>query len=122
MSRYKLREVDIRIMPTKESSRQLGTLVERPAELEKEPANVIYVPSLEMLGKILTPKRIELLKCLAQNPGLSVNRLAAKLKRKQTAISRDLHYLEGDFIELAKEGRQVIPKTKYERIGIPLYA
>lgn len=66
-----------------------------PKKLRK-PTNTLYLDTYDQLAKLFTVKKFELLQYLiteSDNPQ-TVNQIAAKTKRKQEAISRDLHELD----------------------------
>ncbi len=100
-------------------------LFENPKKAMKQPQNVLYLDTYAQLIKFLSPKRLDLLYYLIQNKRLSqhkpVGQIAKELKRKQEAISRDLHYLSGlKLIDLKKSKQLVLAQTNLEGIEIQL--
>ena len=91
----------------------------------KQPENALYVDSYEQLYTILSPARLDLLRYLIQNKRLHrskpVGQIAKELKRKQEAISRDLHYLQGlKYVDLKKEKQTVYATTELDDIAIQM--
>ncbi|MBN2126909.1 MAG: ArsR family transcriptional regulator [Candidatus Diapherotrites archaeon] len=85
-----------------------------------QPKNALYLNSFEELNKLLSPKRIDLLKYLIESGSdKTVNELASDLNRKQEAISRDLHYLKNlDLINLRKSKQSVLVSAEFDSIKI----
>ncbi len=83
--------------------------------------NTVFVPSASVLSKILSPKRIELLKAIKHNPGAGVSELAGILKRRQEAISRDVAFLRAyRIIETEYENRKVVATTVPKKVVIEI--
>ncbi len=87
-------------MRIKETIFKLGSLEDFDREVleamkkeEGDDRNTIYVKDLRIISRILTPRRLQLLKALVENPGIGVNDLAKLLSRKIEAVSRDISYL-----------------------------
>lgn len=95
----------------------------RPLNKTRQTSDMLYLDSYDQLYRMLTPAKLDLLRYLIKTKfdkeGKSVSRIAGELKRKQEAISRDLHYLEGlRLVDLRKEGQKVIASTELETISI----
>ncbi len=83
--------------------------------------HVIYVPDLSVLSKILSPKRLELLKTIKENPDLGVNDLANLLKRKREAVSRDVSFLRHwHIIDTEYRNRKTTTTTMPEKLVIEI--
>lgn len=100
-------------------------LSENPKEGLKQPQNTLYLDSYGQLNNILSPARIDLLRCLIKgqrNGGQkSVGEIAAHLKRKQEAISRDVHYLKNlKMLGMRKERQTVYVYTDFDSINIEI--
>lgn len=69
---------------------------------------------------LFTPKRIELLYCLASLRAESINKLAQKTRRNVKNIYEDLKMLQSlGFVSLRKRGRRnIIPETLVEEITL----
>jgi predicted transcriptional regulator len=105
---------------------KLGTIEDLKKEVLKEGKgrggrHVIYVPDTSVLSKILSPRRIELLKTIRENPGMGVGELAKLLKRKQESVSRDIAFLRSwGIIETGFEDRKLVTKTMPGKVVIEI--
>ncbi|MFH0970290.1 MAG: hypothetical protein V1776_02400 [Candidatus Diapherotrites archaeon] len=96
---------------------------DNPEVAMKQSEKMVYVDSYEQLHQLLSPARLDLLRYIIwmshQKESKTVGTIANDLKRKQEAISRDLHYLSGmRFIELKKDKQMVLPLTRLDGIDI----
>lgn len=83
--------------------------------------NTIYLQNTALLSKILSPRRIELLRAIKEYPEYGVSELAKQLKRKQEAVSRDITYLRTHgIIETEYEDRKVIATAVPGRVVIEI--
>ena len=99
----------------------METLVENPKLLNKLPDRMIFAPDYETLSKVISQKRIELLRAISKHEGITVGKLANLLNRKQEAVSRDLKTLkEMGIITVEKSGRKRIPHVEKQYIVVPL--
>jgi len=84
----------------------------------KQPRNALYLDSFEQLNKIVSPKRMDLLRYLmdadSENNPKSVSQIAIELGRHQEAISRDI-------ATLRKLGLVMLKKIKQTVYVIPQY-
>jgi predicted transcriptional regulator len=82
------------------------------------PRNVLIIHSMDTSHcSIFTKKRMELLRTIRKDKGLTVQQLASTLHRKKEAVSRDLKLLEHkDLISIHREGRTAHPAIKTELI------
>ncbi len=105
---------------------KLGTVDDFKKEVLKETKgkdrrHVIYVPDVSILSKIISPKRIELLRTIKENPGVGVGELAKVLRRKQEAVSRDIAFLRNwDIIETEYENRKMVTKAMPGKVVIEI--
>ncbi|MFH1752025.1 MAG: hypothetical protein ABH821_03765 [archaeon] len=62
----------------------------------KPGTHTVYVKNMDELYEVLSPKRIELLNYVLDQPKeeKNISEIAKKLKRKQEAVSRDANLLE----------------------------
>ncbi|MBU2100529.1 hypothetical protein KKG83_07620 [Candidatus Micrarchaeota archaeon] len=100
-------------------------LLENPKKGMKQPKNALYLDSYEQLNKMLSPKKIDLLWYLIEEKKKgnekSVSEIAKNLNRKQTAISRDLHYLNKlKLVDFKKKSQTVFAFTEFEGISIEI--
>ena len=116
----------VRIMDNKvvlviggEMWKDLREMIDNPEKASKEPDLKIYVESVEQLSSILSAKKMNLLQYIQFHKNLSVGEIASKTKRKQEAVSRDLHQLEHyGLVKLGKKGKHVYPEAKAKKITI----
>lgn len=87
--------------------KDVASYVDNPKELDKQPDRVLYVKDFEMLAKMISKKRLELLYSIKGEDCVSA--LAKKLSRKQEAVSRDLSYLAArGVVKMRREGNKSI--------------
>lgn len=73
----------------------------------------------EAIQRLLTPKRLELLKSVMEDPPPSLRQLAARLERSPSEVHGDVHRLEEyGIIRLEPAGRAKRPVVPYESIEI----
>lgn len=74
---------------------------------------------VEAIQRLLTPKRLELLKSVMREPPSSLRRLAERLDRSPSEVHADVHLLvDYGVIELEAAGRAKRPHVPYEAIEI----
>ena len=114
------KEIEIRI--GKNFAEHMQKIVENPKRLEGEPKKIIYLEP-HLLSSLFTPERIKILQVLKQKPKLNIRELAAELKRKREAVSRDIHLLEfHQLIRLEKKSRTLHATVPLDKIIITLKA
>jgi predicted transcriptional regulator len=86
----KVRATEIKLGTIEDMNKEVLAAMKKKKGTNK---HVIYVPNFSVLSKILSPKKLELLKAIKDNPGMGVNDLAKLLKRKREAVSRDISFL-----------------------------
>ena len=102
--------------------KDLDELLTNPEKVAKQPENAFYVDTYAQLHELLSPSKIDLLRAIMtydprQEP--DVGNIAKKTKRKQEAVSRDLHALQKKkLIKLTKKGKHVLASTPFESIQI----
>jgi DNA-binding transcriptional ArsR family regulator len=76
------------------------------------------VPGLnEVFGALADPTRREVMRSLAEQPGLTASRLAGELPMSRQAVSKHLHALSGaGLVTARREGRE----TRYTLTPAPL--
>ena len=92
----------------------------KPLSEINQPKDALYLDTFERLHELLSPKKLDLLLALMENPKhCCVSETAAKIKRKQEAVSRDLKQLKKlGLVELKKDGQKTIPKPKFRKLEI----
>jgi len=109
-----MKRIAIEVMTSGEALRR----VRRAAKADKRslPEPTIGVASIAELSALLSPKRMELLRFVVQNPGLSVRALSKALKRDYKNVHSDVSGLEENhLVERGAEGKVSAP---YDEIVI----
>ena len=86
---------------------------------------VISVPSWEVLGRVLSPPRLEILAAVPVLLPPSIAALARALKRDFKNVHADVKFLADiGLLELHEEGarRTLVPTALYSEIDVPLAA
>ncbi len=113
------------MLKVKDIEIKFGSIQEMKKEILKirknEERHVIYLPDAKVFSKIFSPKRIELLRAIKENPELGISELAELLGRKQEAVSRDISFLRAwGVIETMVEDRKVLTKTIPRKIVVEI--
>ncbi|MDZ7688112.1 MAG: DUF6516 family protein [Halobacteriales archaeon] len=86
---------------------------------ERQPYHVRNFEDATEIQRILTPKRLELIRSIMENEPDSMSEVSEQLGRGLREIHDDLHLLEKyEVVELRKEGRAKKPVVPYDRIKI----
>ena len=86
---------------------------------------VISVSSFEVLGKIFSPTRLEILACMQMLKPKSIADLSRLLKRDFKNVHSDVKFLaDVGLLDLREEGRRktLVPIAKYKGLKFPLSA
>lgn len=108
-----------------------GDMLDEMREVFKDPrkaaplagTHTLYLKDSEQLYRILTPKRLELLRHIikSQRERKTISELAHELGRKQEAVSRDANFLAShSLIKKVKERREVYLRALYSSLDIRL--
>lgn len=102
--------------------KDLRTVFYKPAKAERG-THTLYLKNCSELYEILSPKRLELLKHIINHQAekKTISELAAELKRKQEAVSRDVALLaKYSLIKKSKEKQMVYLQALYKSLDIQL--
>ena len=70
----------------------------------------ISFASLELLWKVLTPKRWDILRAMTRSDGLGIREIARRVERDVKAVHADVHaLLDARLIERTPEGKMLFP-------------
>lgn len=109
----KKHEVDMNVSSLDDFFDIIEEIVEDPEKFDSIPDNMLFAKDYETIHKVLTDKRLELIRVIKANPELNIDALAKLLKRKREAVSRDLRILESmGVLKLRKEGKKRIPEIQ----------
>ncbi|WP_416795345.1 transcriptional regulator [Ciceribacter azotifigens] len=103
--------VTISVCSLDETKRRLA------AAFRGEPqGNHIEFPTLELMWKILTVKRWEILQAMTGRGALSIREIARMVERDVKAVHGDVHaLLDAGILEKSEEGKVVFP---YEEVHV----
>jgi predicted transcriptional regulator len=110
-----MKRIHVEVMTPAAALRRFGE-VWRTAAADGKVEPTIGVGSIEELGSLLSPKRMELLRHVAEHPGLSVRALSIALGRDYKNVHTDVVDLEEQhLLERDEDGRLIAP---YDEIVI----
>lgn len=117
----RIKKIEIGIKPLKESLHEFATTLDKIQKGEKLPRQEgIHFESVDAMRKVLTNKRLTVLKVIREKEPRSVYELAKLLKRDLKNVNQDLKMLTNlglVTIELVKdEKKRVIPHVDYDKI------
>jgi predicted transcriptional regulator len=114
----KLKRVRLRVEPlTRTSGRWKKALRGKATSREA----VISVASWKILGRILSPGRLEILASIPTLKPRSIADLARSLKRDFKNIHSDLTFLADlGLVELREEGKTLVPLARWSGIDVDL--
>jgi len=114
----KVKEAEIRIGGIEELKKAVSEDIKRPPAADKA---IVFVRDAKTISRMLSEKRLELMRAIKEHPDYNVTMLANLLKRKQEAISRDLGILKRfGLVELEKTAKEVKPEIKSTRVMIEI--
>lgn len=109
----------IKTAPWKAFQEASFEMAEAAAEGNMSGDRLVTFEDAEAIQRLLTPKRLELLKSVMADPPASQRQLAARLERSPSEVHGDVHRLEEyGIIEIETVGRAKRPTVPYEVIEI----
>jgi predicted transcriptional regulator len=113
------RTLHITAAPWTTFQRQTLETAEAVAEGQPDENRVVAFEDTTAIQRLLTPKRLELLKSVMADPPASLRQLAARLDRSPSEVHSDVHLLaDYDIIEVETVGRAKRPSVPYDSIEI----
>lgn len=114
----KVKKVKIGIKTTKEFLDEAQDVMEKVVKGEKAHKTTgLYFENLSDMRKILTEKRLEVLKTIKDKHPESIYRLAKMLHRDLKNVLQDIKYLHNlGLVDLKETREKTIPSVKYEKI------
>jgi len=104
-----MKTVYVEVMSSQDALRRFSRAWKK-ASAGQATAPTIGVASIAELSALLSPRRIELLRYVAQCPGLSVRALAGALRRDYKNVHTDVSDLESNrLLERDANGRVIAP-------------
>ncbi len=116
----KIKRVKIEIKGLNEALKEAGVVFERLSKGEhiQQKKTAIYFSNLKEMRKVLTEKRLELLKIIKDKKPASVYKLAKMVGRDIKNVLEDLTYLqELGLVEITKTKNKKIPYVDYDKIA-----
>lgn len=109
-----MKRIAVEVMSSGEALRRMSRAAKTGRQSSADPT--IGVASIAELSALLSPRRMELLRFVVQNPGLSVRAISRALKRDYKNVHSDVSGLEDNhLIERDDEGKVSAP---YDEIVI----
>ena len=120
-----VRNVTIRIGGLKSALREAAEVMEKVKRGEKvTPKSSIGFESINTLRKVLTPKRLELLKVIKEKSPGSIYELAKIVDRDLKSVTTDVKVLEEYWLvslEKSEEGRKKTkPEVSFDKLNIEI--
>jgi len=114
----RVKEAEIRIGSIEDLKKAIDKTIRHPPASDKR---IIFVRDAKTISKMLSEKRLELMRAIKEHPNYNVTMLAKLLNRKQEAVSRDLGILRRfGLIDLEKTAKEVKPEIKSTRVMIEI--
>src|SRR5690242_17187302 len=120
----RVRNVTVGIKSLKQVAKEVIELVHNleKGRRPKGPIRGTYFVSLEAMLKVLTPKRLELLRTIREKHPQSIYELAAMTHRHITNVQDDIDHLHRiDHVSLSRKStarRRVIPAVNYDQLHL----
>ncbi|GMT43048.1 MAG: hypothetical protein IEMM0002_1459 [bacterium] len=121
----KVKKITIGIKPTREFMAEAEKSMKRMAKGEKVARETgVFFEDLTTMRKVMTEKRLELVRVIKRKKPSSVYALAKLLGRDLKNVMKDLEYLEAvGLVDLRKSrsGRgETVPSVKYDKIELEI--
>jgi predicted transcriptional regulator len=116
----KIKRVKIEIRSLNNTLKEAGEVFEKLSKGETVPKKrAIYFQNLKEMRKVLTEKRLELLKTVKDKKPASVYVLARMVNRDIKNVLQDLSYLqELGLVEITETKDRKIPHVEYDKIAL----
>jgi len=117
----RVKRIEVGIRPLKDVLNEFASTWEKlqsggPVKKKKG----VYFESIEALRKVLTPRRLEMLKLIREEEPKSVYELAKLLRRDIKNVNQDIRILSGlGFVSLEvknEDRKKVVPHVDYKKI------
>jgi len=121
----KVKKIKIVVEPLdKTQARWLKAMKSKSASKSKKNEEIITVSSWEVLARVFSPARLEILSKLSKVKPLSISGLAKSLKKDFKNVYSDVMFLADlGLIRIEKRGsKNLVPISKYEGIEFNLAA
>ncbi len=116
----KLKRVRLTVEPFRQTSARWKRALKGKAAASE---SVISVSSWQVLGRVLSPSRLEILASIPTLKPKSIAELARKLKRDFKNVHSDLKFLADlGLVELKESGKTLVPLARWSGIDVDLAA
>ena len=118
----KVKKISIEIKSLDGALKEAGeTFAKLAAGQHARKKTAIYFSNIKDFRKVLTDKRLELLKTVKDRKPSSVYELAKMLKRDLKNVLQDIEYLkQAGLVEIEEAENRKIPHVEYDRITLDL--
>jgi predicted transcriptional regulator len=118
----KIKRIKIEIRSLDNALKEAGEVFEKLSKGETvQQKTAIYFNNLKEMRKVLTEKRLELLKAIKDKKPASVYELARMVNRDIKNVLQDLSYLqELGLVEITETRDKKIPHVGYDKIALEI--
>ncbi|MEW5744550.1 MAG: ArsR family transcriptional regulator [Nitrospirota bacterium] len=115
----KVKRITIEIKGLDEALKEAGRTYEKVSRGEQVGEKTgLYFGSLKDMRRVLTERRVELLKTIKEREPSSVYELAKMLRRDLKNVLQDISYLEElGLVEITETKDRKIPRVSYDKIN-----
>lgn len=116
----KVKKIFVGVKPLDDILKEAGETFEHLAKGKAvKHKRAIYFAGLKEMRRVLTERRLEILKTIRDRKPSSVYELARMVDRDLKSVLQDLSYLEElDIVAISRTGVKKIPHFDYDRISI----
>ena len=116
----KIKKIFVRVMPLDDALKEAGETFDQLAGGRAvKQKRAIYFASLKEMRRVLTERRLEILKTIRDQKPSSVYELARMVDRDLKNVLQDLSYLQQlDIVAITETGVKKVPHFDYDRISI----
>lgn len=116
----KIKKIFVGVKPLDDTLKEAGEVYENLAKgIAVKRKHAVYFANLKEMRRVLTEKRLEVLKTIRDRKPSSVYELAKMLDRDLKNVLQDLSYLrELGIVAITQAGLKKVPHFDYDRISI----
>ena len=116
----KIKKIFVGVRPLDDALKEAGETFDQLAKGKAvKQKRGIYFASLKEMRRVLTERRLEILKTIRDQKPSSVYELARMVDRDLKNVLQDLSYLQQlDIVDITETGVKKVPHFDYDRISI----
>jgi len=116
----KIKKIFVGVKPLDDTLKEAGEIYETLSKgMAVKRKSAVYFANLKEMRRVLTEKRLEILKTIRDRKPSSVYELAKMLDRDLKNVLQDLSYLrELGIVAITETGLKKVPHFDYDRISI----